>query len=251
MLITERAMMVKKCKEHGEYEYEVFEFPGKKLESACPECYKIAKEKDLELVKAKREREDAEWREKSFRESGIEDRYLNCTFKSYMGHEKELHEVKRYLHRFIQNKKQTSPLFLCGKFGTGKTHLGCAMINHLITTGVCRGFYTTLRAMARDIRESRSFSNDKSEQEMVDKYVQYPFLVLDEVGLQSGTNDEKMTIFDVMNGRYNKYHPTVIISKLTYKDLVKFLGAEVMDRFKGSDGDMVVFDWESERGKHE
>lgn len=246
--------MIKTCKIHGEYEAEVFEFPGKEtktLKSACPECYRIAEEKNAAIMKVKTDRENQKWRENAYKESEIEERHKSSTFDNYVGHDKELQQVKHYLYNFIKNKKVTSPLFLCGRFGTGKSHLGCAMINHLISAGICRAHYTTLRNMARKIRETRSFSVDRCESDVVEKYVNFPFLVLDEVGLQSGTDDEKMTIFDVMNGRYNRYHPTIIITKLPYRDLEKYLGSEVMDRFKGSDGELVTFDWESERGEHE
>ena len=122
-------------------------------------------------------------------------------------------------------------------------------MKHLIDKGKIRtAYYTTTMRMIRDIRSSYHHKSDSTEQEVIDRYIVKDLLVLDEVGLQNGTDNEKLLIYEVLNGRYENMSPTVLISNLPYIDLKNYLGERVIDRLKGKGGILAVFDWESERG---
>jgi DNA replication protein DnaC len=72
--------------------------------------------------------------------------------------------------------------------------------------------------------------------------------VLDEVGVQYGTDAEKQIAFEIINTRYENLRPTIIISNLNAAELTTFIGERVMDRLKENGGRLLVFDWPSHRG---
>lgn len=74
-------------------------------------------------------------------------------------------------------------------------------------------------------------------------------LILDEVGVQFGTDYEKVIITDIINRRYNDMRPTIILSNLDELELCDYLGARVMDRMFEGGGGVIAFGWDSYRAK--
>ena len=72
-------------------------------------------------------------------------------------------------------------------------------------------------------------------------------LILDEVGVQFGSDFERNTLFDVLNERYELRKPTIFLSNLGREDLAEFLGERVMDRLREDGATVVPFDWPSYR----
>jgi DNA replication protein DnaC len=80
-------------------------------------------------------------------------------------------------------------------------------------------------------------------------FAQVDLLILDEVGVQFGTEFEKVIITDIINRRYSDMRPTIIMSNLTSDELSEYLGARVVDRMYEGGGGVLAFDWESYRSK--
>lgn len=57
-----------------------------------------------------------------------------------------------------------------------------------------------------------------------------------------------MLLFDVLNERYERRKPTLMLSNLTAQEVAAYLGERVMDRLREDGGRVIVFDWESHRG---
>ena len=47
---------------------------------------------------------------------------------------------------------------------------------------------------------------------MVAGFIRPDLLILDEVGVQFGSETEKMILFEIINGRYEQLKPTIVIS---------------------------------------
>lgn len=237
------------CEKHGEFEQEELELFGKKILSMCPVC---EQERDQEIEQSSKA-EEIERREKLLKSCGIPERFKDCTLDNYRidndGQEKALQLTQKYILRF-EESRVSNPMFLCGVYGTGKTHLAIGTLKQLIDSGKIKtALYVTTMRMIRDIRGSYHHKSEYTEQEIIDKYISKDLLVLDEVGLQVGTDNEKLLIYEVLNGRYEEMKPTILISNLPYKDLTNYLGERVVDRLRGKGGVLAVFDWQSERGK--
>ena len=72
---------------------------------------------------------------------------------------------------------------------------------------------------------------------------------VDEIGVQFGSDTEKMFIFEVLDGRYNKMKPTILISNLPISGIKECIGDRCIDRLREDGGKVIVFDFESQRGK--
>lgn len=237
------------CDIHGEYE-SVHLFGD--IWNNCPVCIEIS-EKEQEAKQKEIEKEEYYIRmERAFERSNIPKRFKDCTFDNYktdnQGQINALKITIDYYDNFKDIQKTGSSLFYCGSYGTGKTHLAIAILVQLIKDETCRGIYSTTMRMIRDIRSSYG-NNDLSEQDIIDKYVNTGLLVLDEVGVQMGTEAEKLLIYEVVNGRYENYKPTILISNLSFNEMTEYLGARSIDRLKSKSGSMIVMDWESWRAK--
>ena len=244
--------MKKECEKHGEYESEKFNLFGKDAWSECPECMnEFNKERESEIEKKEAlDRQDRIIRQIDY--ARIPERFKSCTFNNYKvenpGQQKAYTISRKYYENYKEVQKTGSSLFYCGNYGTGKTHLAIAILMGLIIEGTSTGIYTTTMRMIRDIRSSYN-NNKRSEQDIIDDYTRTPLLVLDEVGVQFGTDAEKILIYEVVNGRYENYRPTILISNLSFTEMTEYLGARSIDRLKSKSGSMVVMDWESWRNK--
>jgi len=239
-----------KCIDHGEYESKnIFG----DYWSKCPECSDIKiKKRDREEIEKIQKEEKLKTINNILNNSLVPERFKECTLENYktenQGQKEALKLTKDYFNNFKKINKTGSSMFYCGTYGTGKTHLAISVLLKLIKSGRIRGIYITTMRMLRDIR--RSYSNhDLSEQVLIDKYIEIPLLVLDEVGVQMGTDAEKLLIYEVVNGRYENYRPTILISNLSFKDMKTYLGERSIDRLKSKHGSMIIMDWESYRSK--
>jgi len=87
-----------------------------------------------------------------------------------------------------------------------------------------------------------------SEDEAIAFFVAPDLLVLDEIGVQYGSETEKNILFEIVNERYEAMKPTILISNLAMTTLTEYAGERVIDRMKENGGKCIVFDWKSRRG---
>ena len=73
--------------------------------------------------------------------------------------------------------------------------------------------------------------------------------VLDEIGASKSvpSDFELLTLFAIINGRYERMLPTVIISNLKADELVGAIGERCIDRLREGAPIVVKFKWESAR----
>lgn len=172
---------------------------------------------------------------------------------------------KAYTANMAGNMEKGAALVLTGSVGTGKTLLAAAIarktaLEHVITDRVynlgswddqkrlATVRYTTVMGMLRTIRSTYRKDSHLSESQALHLFTGPDLLILDEVGVQRGTEDEKVQMFEVIDARYGSMLPTVIISNLTVGELTGYIGERVLDRLKDNGGSVVVFDWASHRG---
>jgi len=145
------------------------------------------------------------------------------------------------------NEKGRSAI-LCGMPGTGKTHLAIGVALHIMKTGKIAAF-TTVQRMIRRLKDSWRNDSQESESDVIGLLVYPDLLIIDEIGVQFGSEFEKNFMFDLLNERYEKRKPTILLSNLTPTEIKVFLGDRVYDRLKEDGGQCVAFDWASYRGQ--
>ena len=77
------------------------------------------------------------------------------------------------------------------------------------------GLYLSMRFFMPMLRTSRSFSAKESEYDLLQKYIETPFLVIDEVGTATNIVEESEFLRTVIAGRYDNNLPIIFISNLS------------------------------------
>lgn len=244
------------CGKHGKLKANIFKIYQDWGNPSCPECAK-----EEEQI---RKRIQHEWAEKQtqvcrraalesrLKRSCIPTRFQGKSFESYLpptpNAVKILEKCKHYADRFPNFAVKGTNIILCGHAGTGKTHLACSIANYLIHTHEKHAVYVKVGESIRMVKETYAKDSKRTEQDAINWFKTPDLLILDEVGVQFGTDYERYILFEIINGRYEEMKPTILISNLAVDGLIEYLGERVIDRMKENGGMMMVFDWVSYRG---
>jgi DNA replication protein DnaC len=184
--------------------------------------------------------------------AGIPARFRDRSLDSYAattdGQKAALRWATEYAHQFDEVLSSGRSMLFLGRPGTGKTHLGCAIGNYLLRKGATVYYSTVQRAMRR-IKDTWNRDSAELEGDAIRAMTGPDLLILDEIGVQFGSDTEKNLTFDLLNERYERLKPTLLLSNLAKEDVARFLGERVMDRLREDGGRVITFDWESHRRK--
>lgn len=182
--------------------------------------------------------------------SGVPQRFAAASFTNFERRTKAIgiaaDAVNDFVTNFADHAKAGRCLILAGPAGTGKTHLACAAIRALCDQGK-RAQYVKMGDAIRRLRETWRKDSEETEMQVLREMRHAALLVLDEVGVQYGSEGEKVHAFDIIDGRYSDMKPTIIITNCKPDELVAYLGERVVDRLLENDGRMLVFDGKSNR----
>ena len=237
------------CEKHGPYHSDGQKLGKRDIWSGCEAC--IADRRAAEAREAEAQRRAARLSH-AMNRSCIPPRFDDKTFENYTADNEQraraLKTCKEYAEQFDDRQDEGPSLILCGRPGTGKTHLACAIADHLIHNGKFAVFSRVFDAV-RTIKSTWSKNSEMTEAEAIRSFISPDLLILDEVGVQFGSESEMLFLFEIINGRYEAVKPTVIISNLPIGELKNFIGERVMDRLREGGGKYIAFDWDSFRGQ--
>lgn len=183
--------------------------------------------------------------EKIVGRSGIQELHRNCTFANYQvsndGQRHAISNAKSYAQNFGSG---FASFVFSGTPGTGKNHLAAAIGNYLMTKG-----RSVLIVSVPDLmlRIRACYDAGKSESSLLDELSRVDLLVLDEVGIQRNTPNEKVILNQVIDRRLSGMRPVGVLTNRNHADLCGILGERVMDRLQMDGGMWVNFNWDSYR----
>ena len=237
------------CEKHGEFESR--NFIGS-VWSKCPKCAAEAQaaEREAEELKAREEKRRA-W-EMRLGASGIPERFHDRTLNTYVAttdaQREALQFATEYADNFSDAARTGRSVIFCGRPGTGKTHLAAGIGLRLMHRDRRPVLFTTVMRAVRRVKETWGRSSTETESQAIAAMVFPDLLILDEVGVQFGSDTERLILFDVLNERYERRRPTLLLSNLTVDGVREFLGERIFDRLREDGGRAIVFDWQSHRG---
>jgi len=162
-------------------------------------------------------------------------------------------------------------LWLIGPPGTGKTHLGSSMVQHVVRVKAQQACLFSARqviAMQRaswggekgrgrsssrasadpwDVGDDDPLAGLRSTVDVVEFLADVPLLVLDEIGVGFHSNAEQVQMYDVIDARYQRCRPTVVISNLPPAEMKAVLGERSYDRLREG-ARVLMCNWSSARG---
>ncbi|MBV8667045.1 MAG: ATP-binding protein [Burkholderiaceae bacterium] len=238
------------CAVHGTYESKAVMLGDKVLHwMRCPQC-SAAAQAERALAQAKSDAVAAQQKlEARLQHAGIPLRYRAKTFASFVaanaGQAAALVTAVEFADHFAEHRRQGSVLVFSGRPGTGKSHLAIAIGHEVMRKGTV--LYTSAIDAVRLVRDSWRRDAERSETQVLRMLAAIDLLILDEVGVQYGTEAEQISLFDIIDKRYRDLMPTILISNLGTGDMKAFLGERSYDRLR-EDGQWVKFDWDSQRG---
>ena len=236
------------CASHGDYDSR--NIIGR-VWSGCPQC---ASNEAAIRAKEEAEKEAVDRHKRWMRKLGeacIPERFQTRTLATYQavseGQKRALAFATAYADQFDDVSKSGRCAIFCGKPGTGKTHLAVGIALQIMLRGKL-GLFTTVQRMVRNMKETFRKDSEYSERDIMGFLVEPDLLIIDEIGVQFGTEFERNFMFDILNERYEKRRPTLLLSNLTAPEVKAFLGERVYDRLREDGGQCVPFDWASHRG---
>jgi DNA replication protein DnaC len=215
--------------------------------SGCPACEAIRQESD----RAQREADDARRKEQqhqaNLRAARIPARFIGRSFDNFIAAtEAQRHALtvaRDYAEQFDVYAERGAGLVLAGMPGTGKSHLSAAILQALMARDVS---YMTCMDLIRTIRDTWRKDSERSETQVLTFLQNLDLLVIDEVGVQYGTDGEQTIIFDVLDRRYREVKPTMILTNQDKDGFKGFVGERTFDRLVETSR-WVPFDWPSYR----
>lgn len=179
--------------------------------------------------------------------SGILPIHQGCTIDNYVVssdmQRKALNFAKSYIKDFDGNFGKC--FIFSGKTGTGKNHLSASICNALMIKNKSCLIITVNELMIKS-RECYGNNAKYSEGDFLKKLINFNLLIIDEVGLQKGTDHEKIMLNQIVDQRIGNLKPVGILTNLEKKPLLDVLGERIIDRLK-SNGRWIEFNWNSYR----
>lgn len=246
------------CEQHGAWTNPVPSVVARHLVDRCPTCTTEAAEaKQQEERKASRAAvlgKRASRMRQLFDGAEIPKRFTARSFENYRLEADNgpqavaLNRAQKFAANFPKAMELGANFVFCGKPGAGKTHLACAIANAVMRQHGASALFITVFDVIQRVKATYG-DKDQSERTVMRSFVEPDLLILDEVGVQFGTDHEKVIITDLINRRYNDMRPTIILSNLDETELGMFLGERVMDRMFEGGGGVIAFSWASYRAK--
>ena len=172
--------------------------------------------------KERRDREDAERRQRAFLErverlkaSGLQDRSLReYTFVNDLGYNPEIEKARIYVENWDEMKATSTGLLLWGDTGTGKSFIAGCVANALLEKGVpvlMTNFARILNALTSLYNEDRNG--------YIDSLNEYSLLIIDDLGMERNSEFALEQVFNVIDSRYRSKKPLIVTTNLTLDEL--------------------------------
>ena len=180
--------------------------------------------------------------------SGILPLHMNCSVANFQASTPEQNHAKEFSTQYIANfhANNGGGFIFSGTPGTGKNHLAAAICNALMESNyTC--LVITVNELMQKLRNCYKSGSETTEDRFIQTMISYDLLVIDEIGLQRGTDAENLALNQIIDQRVCRFKPTGMLTNLEAKAMSECLGARIMDRMRMNGGKWIAFNWQSFR----
>ena len=171
----------------------VVSMPGRELIPNVP-CR--CRQERLDAEQEVRRRAEHMRKVESLRASCLQDRALrDYNFAHDLGYTPELEKAHAYVEHFAKMEADSTGLLLWGGVGTGKSFFAGCVANAL--TGM----------------------HPEERNQFIDSLNAYRLLVIDDLGMERGTEFALEQVFHVIDSRYRSKKPMIVTTNLTLQEL--------------------------------
>ena len=182
------------------------------------------------------EKEEAERKQQEFlmqvsrlKTNGLQDKSLrDYTFANDKGYNPEIQKAHDYVAHWEEMKAKALGLLLWGDVGTGKSFFAGCIANALLEKGIpvlMTNFSRILNTL------TGMYSDDRNQ--FIDSLNKYSLLIIDDLGIERGTEFSLEQVFNVIDSRYRSKKPMIVTTNLTLDELkhpVDLAHARIYDR---------------------
>lgn len=181
------------------------------------------------------------------RRAAIPLRYAEARLVEQDGEHQAVYAAARqFVADFAEHRRQGAGLVLTGDVGRGKTYLACAIANAMLESMRPVLYCTALEAVQL---VKASWKQQGTEFDAYARFSEPDLLVLDEVGVQLGTDFEQLVLTAIIDLRSRDCLPIVAVTNLRLDDLLNLLGQRAFDRLLGNGGMVLQMEGPSLRGR--
>ncbi len=236
------------CPRHGEYMATGTRLTTRDVWSICPTCELDRKQKDLEENLRRQALREAGETASRIERAGIPQRFIGRTLQTFKAVTTEQQHAFRvamdFASAFEGHYRKGSWLVFSGLPGTGKSHLAAGILQAIMPAYV--GRYYTCMEVIQLIRSTWRKGSESSEVDVLAELSRVPLLVIDEIGMQYGTEGEKNHLFDVLDRRYRDMMPSILLTNQDKDGFREYVGDRIYDRMTEC-ARWVPFTWDSYR----
>lgn len=237
------------CPEHGVYESTGIKALSREIWSRCPTCEVERRHAEEQDRRNRAAAESAAKLKQAIGESGIPIRFQSRTFAAFVADtdakRHALTVARDFAENFATTRRTGHGLVFAGLPGTGKSHLSASILLSLVPSHAVQ--YLTCMSLIRAVRDTWRRDSERSEKQVMRLLCdELDLLVIDEIGVQYGTDGEQTILFEVLDRRYSGMRPTILLTNQDKAGFKTFVGDRVFDRLVETSR-WVAFDWPSHR----
>ncbi len=173
------------------------------------------REKRMEREAAEQRRKHLDTVEDLKRRGFTDPEMRNWTFANDNGKCPQLPMAKKYVERWTEMQSENGGLLLWGKVGTGKSYFAGCIANALMEQEISVRM-TNFALILNDLAASFEGRN-----EYIDRLCRFPLLVIDDFGMERGTEYGLEQVYHVIDSRYRTRKPLIVTTNLTLDNLQK------------------------------
>lgn len=175
-----------------------------------------------------------------FKRSGVKERH-----RKFRAEDNTSEAWSESYHRVKRTIEKGGLCALLGKHGTGKTQAGACGVSFCCYFLGKSARYEKAFDVFLAIREAMK-NRDESEKKAIHSFVEPHLLIIDAFEVRGDTEFENRCLNHIIDLRYDRQKPTIIISNDTIHHFVETVGVAFVDRMKESGG-VILFDGQSFR----